>query len=129
MAAHCPVLTADAAMSTAETLAAEFAVGAAGRDSARELPRREVERLSASGLLAITVPREYGGADLPPSVVAEVIRILQNGDWRGFGGLLGEAGTREELVLTFLALLELVRTGRISLVQTEAFGEIRVKAA
>jgi segregation and condensation protein A len=37
--------------------------------------------------------------------------------------------TREELVLTFLALLELVRTGRIALVQGETFGEIHVKAA
>ena len=44
-------------------------------------------------------------------------------------GLLGQVRTREELVLTFLALLELVRTGRIALVQGETFGEIRVKAA
>ena len=43
--------------------------------------------------------------------------------------LLASAGTREELVLTFLALLEMVRTGRIHLVQTEAFGEIRVRVA
>ena len=66
MAGHCPVLTADAAASTAEQLAAEFAVGAADRDRRRELPHREIQRLSASGLLAITVPRDHGGADLPP---------------------------------------------------------------
>jgi segregation and condensation protein A len=49
--------------------------------------------------------------------------------WKPFQGLLGQARSREELVLTFLALLELVRTGRIALVQGETFGEIRVKAA
>lgn len=61
--------------------------------------------------------------------VAEVLQDLQDGLWKPFQGLLGQAGTREELVLTFLALLELVRTGRIALVQGETFGEIRVKAA
>lgn len=61
--------------------------------------------------------------------VMEVLRELGDGCWRPFAGLLGSANTREELVLTFLALLELVRTGRIALVQGEAFGEIRVKAA
>lgn len=61
--------------------------------------------------------------------VVEVLRDLQDGLWKPFQGLLGPARTREELVLTFLALLELVRTGRIALIQGEAFGEIRVKAS
>ncbi|HEY3270990.1 MAG TPA: segregation/condensation protein A [Geothrix sp.] len=61
--------------------------------------------------------------------VVEVLRDLQDGLWKPFQGLLGQARSREELVLTFLALLELVRTGRIALVQGETFGEIRVKAA
>lgn len=61
--------------------------------------------------------------------VAEVLRDLQDGLWKPFQGLLGEVRTREDLVLTFLALLELVRTGRIALVQGETFGEIRIKAA
>lgn len=61
--------------------------------------------------------------------VMEVLGSLQDGLWKPFEGLLGTAHTREELVLTFLALLELVRTGRIALVQGETFGEIRVKAA
>ena len=39
-----------------------------------------MEQVSASGLLAITVPAAYGGADLAPSVVADVIRILATGD-------------------------------------------------
>ncbi len=61
--------------------------------------------------------------------MVEVLRDLQDGLWKPFQGLLGPARTREELVLTFLALLELVRTGRIALVQGEAFGEIRVKVS
>ena len=76
----CPVLTANEALEAAEALSAEFAVGAADRDRHRELPFHEMDRLSASGLLAMTVPAVYGGADLPPSTVADVIRILAIGD-------------------------------------------------
>ena len=61
--------------------------------------------------------------------VMEVLGCLRDGLWKPFQGLLGQARSREELVLTFLALLELVRTGRIALVQGETFGEIHVKAA
>jgi segregation and condensation protein A len=61
--------------------------------------------------------------------IAEVLGLLGNGEWTPFRGLVAGSRTREELVLTFLALLELVRTGRIYLVQAEAFGEIRIQAA
>lgn len=61
--------------------------------------------------------------------LAEVLQCLQGELWYSMSGLLGHAATREELVLTFLALLELVRTGKISLQQSEQFGEIHVKAA
>ena len=61
--------------------------------------------------------------------IAEVTAFLHAGRWEPFSGLLGTAGTREELVLTFLALLEMVRTGRIRLTQADPFGEIRVQAA
>ncbi len=76
----CPVLSAADAVATAHHLAADFKVGAAERDRRRELPFGEMDRLSASGLLAITVPAQYGGADLAPSVVTDVIRILATGD-------------------------------------------------
>jgi segregation and condensation protein A len=59
--------------------------------------------------------------------VMEVLLSLHDGLWKPFEGLLKPARSREELVLTFLALLELVRTGRITLVQGETFGEIRIK--
>lgn len=61
--------------------------------------------------------------------IAEVLGLIGNGEWTPFHGLVANSRTREELVLTFLALLELVRTGRIHLVQAEAFGEIRIQAA
>jgi len=76
----CPVLSSAEALGVAEALAAEFAVGAADRDRYRQLPFHEMDRLSASGLLAISVPAELGGADLAPSVVTEVIRIIATGD-------------------------------------------------
>lgn len=50
-------------------------------------------------------------------------------DWHSFDSLLAKVETRDDLVLTFLALLELVRLGRIALTQTGVFGEIRVKVA
>ncbi|MBF6175959.1 acyl-CoA dehydrogenase family protein [Nocardia blacklockiae] len=68
------------AHAVARRLAADFATGAARRDRERALPHREIERLAASGLLAVTVPAEFGGADLAPSAVAEVVRILATAD-------------------------------------------------
>jgi segregation and condensation protein A len=61
--------------------------------------------------------------------IVEVLTLLVGGHWEPFSGLLATAHTREELVLTFLALLELVRTGQVRLVQSDAFGEIHVSAA
>lgn len=72
--------SATQAYSVAAQLASEFAAGAAARDLGRELPFAEVDRLAASGLLAITVPATFGGADLPPSAVAEVVRVLAAAD-------------------------------------------------
>ncbi|WP_280497849.1 SfnB family sulfur acquisition oxidoreductase [Nocardia asiatica] len=74
------ILSAGQAFAVAQRLAAEFAPGAADRDRDRALPYAEVDRLAASGLLAITVPAAYGGADLPPSAVAAVTRILATAD-------------------------------------------------
>ncbi|MBK8792749.1 MAG: segregation/condensation protein A [Holophaga sp.] len=61
--------------------------------------------------------------------IAEVLKELDGGLWLPFSGLLATAQTRDDLVITFLALLELMRTGKVKLVQSEAFGEIRVQAA
>jgi SfnB family sulfur acquisition oxidoreductase len=75
-----PVLAADQAVSTAAELGARFGTGAGLRDRERILPAAEVDKLSASGLLAITVPRQYGGAGLGAAAVAEVVRLVAIGD-------------------------------------------------
>ncbi len=121
----CPVLSAASALAVATDLAADFAVGAAHRDRLRELPTAQIEQLSASGLLAITVPGAYGGADLPPSVVADVIRILAAADPNiaqiphshfVYVNLLRLAGSPEQLRHYSERLL---RGGRIANAQTE----------
>jgi len=60
-----PVLTSDEAIALAAELSIAFGRGAAERDARRILPVAELDRLSESGLLAITVPARYGGADVP----------------------------------------------------------------
>jgi SfnB family sulfur acquisition oxidoreductase len=50
------------------------------RDRDRRMPRAEMELLSASGLLAIGVPRSHGGAGVGMATITEVIRILSVAD-------------------------------------------------
>ncbi len=75
-----PVLAPAEAVAVAAELAGGFARDAADRDARRILPFAELDRLSDAGLLAITVPARYGGADLPVATVVEVIRLLSAGD-------------------------------------------------
>ncbi|HEY9310776.1 acyl-CoA dehydrogenase family protein, partial [Williamsia sp.] len=79
-AVTCPKLTNAQAVAVAHTLAAGFAETAARRDAERLLPGPELDQLTESGLLAITVPQEYGGSELPAATVAEVFRILASAD-------------------------------------------------
>jgi SfnB family sulfur acquisition oxidoreductase len=60
------------ALAASRTLADVFASGAAERDRNRVLPWTELDLWSQSGLGAITVPREYGGADVSFATLAEV---------------------------------------------------------
>ncbi|WP_183095692.1 acyl-CoA dehydrogenase family protein, partial [Nocardioides stalactiti] len=75
-----PVLGARQATEVARDLGARFAAGAAERDRHRILPVEQLDQLSASGLLAVTVPREYGGPDLGAETLAEVVRLIATGD-------------------------------------------------
>jgi SfnB family sulfur acquisition oxidoreductase len=68
------------AIEVARHLAARFKASAAERDRERRLPYAELDELAASGLLAITVPEEFGGIDVSNSVLAEVTAILSEGD-------------------------------------------------
>ena len=93
------------ALAAAQTLAATFSAGAAERDRKRLLPWAELDLWSESGLGAITVPREYGGADVSFATLAEVFVILCAADpalgqipQNHFGvlGVLRELGTSEQ---------------------------------
>jgi SfnB family sulfur acquisition oxidoreductase len=78
-AAH--VIADDAeALAVAAELAADFRKGAAERDARRRLPHAELERLSASGLLAVTVPARFCGADVRADTLAEIFRLLAAAD-------------------------------------------------
>lgn len=68
------------ALETATALADDFRGGAAERDAERRLPLTELNRLSETGLLAITVPRAYGGAEVSAVTLAEVFRLLASAD-------------------------------------------------
>ncbi|MFF8860804.1 SfnB family sulfur acquisition oxidoreductase [Streptomyces sp. NPDC015139] len=68
------------ALAVAAELAADFRKGAAERDARRRLPHAELERLSASGLLAVTVPARFGGADVRADTLAEIFRLLAAAD-------------------------------------------------
>ena len=70
----------DEALRIAAALAADFEAGAAGRDADRTLPHEQVKALKDSGLLALSVPREFGGLDAPATVLAEVFRLLAHAD-------------------------------------------------
>jgi len=75
------VIRGDAeAIAVVHALAAEFASGASERDRDRRLPRAEIDRFSESGLWAITVPREYGGAGVSAATLAEVTAIISAAD-------------------------------------------------
>ena len=70
----------DTVLASVARLADRFRSGAAERDRERLLPRAEITELSDAGIYAATVPAEHGGADVPPSLLAEVIRLLAEAD-------------------------------------------------
>jgi len=93
------------ALAAARALADAFAPGAARRDRERVLPWDELDQWSESGLGAITVPREYGGADVSHATLAEVFSILCAADpalgqipQNHFGvlGVLRETGSAQQ---------------------------------
>jgi SfnB family sulfur acquisition oxidoreductase len=67
-------------LTVAEEVAAIFRAGASERDRKRELPFKEVELLSTSGLYGATVPKAFGGAEIKAVTLAEVFRILSAAD-------------------------------------------------
>ena len=68
------------ALVAARDFAEKLAIEAADRDRERRLAADELAQLSETGLLAITVPRRYGGADVSTATVTEVFRLLATAD-------------------------------------------------
>jgi SfnB family sulfur acquisition oxidoreductase len=68
------------AVEVARKLAAAFATQAGARDHDRRLPAAEMDELSASGLLGVTVPARFGGAQVRVATLAEVFRVLAAAD-------------------------------------------------
>lgn len=119
MAAH--VIADDAeALTVAASLAEEFRAGASARDAERRLPRAELDRLSASGLLAVTVPAEHGGADVSAETLAEIFRLLAAADASlaqipqshfAYVNVIRRQGTNEQQKFFFAELLSGARFG------------------
>jgi segregation and condensation protein A len=66
----------------------------------------------------------------PPSVLermTEILSVLRDTWSLLFSSLAGGEGRRSEVVVTLLAVLELVRQGRVKAQQTELFGEIVIE--
>jgi SfnB family sulfur acquisition oxidoreductase len=70
------IQTAQDAVEAARAYAESIAATAIERDRAGEVPRAELAAFDASGLLAITVPRAFGGPELGATVLAEVIATI-----------------------------------------------------
>jgi SfnB family sulfur acquisition oxidoreductase len=68
------------ALRVANQLAQAFAPEAALRDRERRLPWDELDAFVASGLWGITVPREFGGAQVRNGTLAEVIATISAAD-------------------------------------------------
>ncbi len=68
------------ALDVAAKLSAEFDAEATVRDADRSLPFDQVKALEQSGLLAISVPAEFGGLGAPASAIAEVFRLIAHAD-------------------------------------------------
>jgi SfnB family sulfur acquisition oxidoreductase len=75
-----PVLGAVEAVEVARAFGRGLAEGDLDRDQRRTLPYDEMKALAATGLLALTVPAAYGGAEASVTTLTEVVRLLAWGD-------------------------------------------------
>ncbi len=79
-AATSHLATEDEAIAAARAIAAHLRAGANRRDRERSLPYREMEFVAQSGLFGVTVPAEYGGADISNPFLAEMLAIVSEAD-------------------------------------------------
>jgi SfnB family sulfur acquisition oxidoreductase len=74
------IATDTEALAAARSVAPIIAKGAALRDRERTLPYAELDLISQAGLFALTVPHEFGGADVSAVTLAEVFAVLSAAD-------------------------------------------------
>jgi SfnB family sulfur acquisition oxidoreductase len=108
------------ALDIASDLANHFRAEASERDQERRLPWNEIEQYTASGLGGITVPHEYGGADVSYLTLAKVFEIICAADpalgqipQSHFGvlALLRDVGTPEQKQRIYRDILNGYRIG------------------
>ena len=79
--AQAHIIQSDAeALEIAHALAEQFKSNAVQRDAQRILPFQEIEAYSQSGLWAITVPKQYGGAEVSSLTVTKIIALMSGVD-------------------------------------------------
>ncbi|MGE4314509.1 SfnB family sulfur acquisition oxidoreductase [Acinetobacter sp.] len=130
--AHAHIIQSDAeALEIAHNLAEQFKAGAVQRDAERILPFEEIEAYSQSGLWAITVPKQYGGAEVSSYTVAQVIALMSGVDGsigqipqNHFYGLeiLRNSGTKQQKQKLYAEVLKGARFGN-------ALAEFKTKTA
>lgn len=130
--AHAHIIQSDAeALEIARNLAEQFKAGAIQRDAERILPFAEIEDYSQSGLWAITVPKQYGGAEVSSYTVAQVIALMSGVDGsigqipqNHFYGLeiLRNSGTEQQKQKLYAEVLKGARFGN-------ALAEFKTKTA
>lgn len=75
------IIRSDAeALAIARQLSQEFKQLATERDQQRRLPFEEIQKFSQSGLWAITVPKQYGGAEVSSWTVAQIVALFSGVD-------------------------------------------------
>jgi segregation and condensation protein A len=101
-----------------------------------KLERAAPEQLAAAlqRLLASRAPAKDSGPDAPPRVtigerIAQIRNALSERGKVSFLWLAEDCETRSDLIVTFLAVLELFRGHQIEIQQDELFGEIWIAAA
>lgn len=100
-------------------------------------PKLDLSNLTLEKLVAAaetvfakeTEKQPLGVIIAPPRVTIRekiefITKTLKNIQRMAFSGLITDRSTRVEIVVTFLAMLELIKRYRISAVQNELFGEI-----
>ena len=130
--AHAHIIKSDEeALEIAHNLAEQFKINSVQRDAERILPFEEIEAYSQSGLWAITVPKEYGGAEVSSYTVAQVIALMSGVDGsigqipqNHFYGLeiLRNNGTEEQKQKLYAEVLKGARFGN-------ALAEFKTKTA